>query len=64
LITELVEALKDKNIDVSEFSPDEMEEYERICKAIQDILYAITNGNGLTDLDWEFLNSLQEKSTN
>ncbi|RZT96775.1 hypothetical protein EV201_1425 [Ancylomarina subtilis] len=60
-IMKLTEALEYKMIDVSEFSPEEMDEYNRITNAIQDILWGITNGYGVNDRDWDFINALRDK---
>ena len=54
----LVDALEDKKIDIREYLPDNKNEFKEISKAIQDIVWAITNGSGLSDEDWTFINSL------
>ena len=59
-IAKLVLALEYKKIDVSDFTPEEMEEYTRITTAIQEIVWAITNGYGVNQTDWDFINSLQD----
>lgn len=57
----LVDALEYKMIDISEFTPEELEEYNRITLAIQDIVWAITNGYGVNQTDWDFINALRDK---
>jgi len=54
----LVEALEGKNIDIRNYLPDNRAEFEEICIEIQDMVWAITNGSGLDDDDWTFINSL------
>lgn len=54
----LVEALEDKKIDIRDYLPDNKNEFIEISKKIQDIVWAITNGSGLSDDDWTFINSL------
>jgi len=61
LIAFLVDALKFKRIDVTDFTDDEMEEYNRITDRIQEIVWAITNGSGLTQDDKDFINALSDK---
>jgi hypothetical protein len=57
----LVEALEYKMIDISEFTPEELEEYDRITTAIQEIVWAITNGRGVNQTDWDFIEALRDK---
>ena len=57
-IAKLVLALEYKKIDISEFTEQELEEYDRITTAIQDIVWAITNGYGVNQRDWDFINAL------
>ncbi|RXQ97430.1 hypothetical protein EO244_00650 [Ancylomarina salipaludis] len=54
----LVEALANKKIDIRDYLPDNKNEFKEISKEIQDIVWAITNGSGLSDEDWTFINSL------
>jgi hypothetical protein len=54
----LVEALEDKKIDVRDYLPDNKAEFDALCVNIQDVVWAITNGSGLSDDDWVFINSL------
>jgi hypothetical protein len=56
----LVEALEDKKIDIRNYLPDNRAEFEEMCIEIQDIVWAITNGSGLDDEDWAFINSLPD----
>ncbi|MFT5749510.1 MAG: hypothetical protein ACI93S_000771 [Ancylomarina sp.] len=60
-IAKLVAALEYKKIDVSDFTPEELEEYNRISEAIQEIVWGITNGYGVNDRDWDFINALIDK---
>lgn len=55
----LVEALENKKIDVLDYLPDSEVEFIELCKKLQDIIWEITNGEGLSDEDWDFINSLQ-----
>lgn len=59
-IAKLTDALKYKDIDVSGFTEEEMDEYNRIAKGLQDIVWAITNGSGVTEDDWGFINDLRD----
>ena len=61
LIAFLVDALKFKKIDVGDFTNEEMDEYNRITDRIQEIVWAITNGSGLTQEDKDFINALSDK---
>lgn len=61
LIAFLVDALKFKKIDVSDFTNDEMDEYNRITDRIQEIVWAITNGSGLTQDDKDFIRALSDR---
>lgn len=54
----LVEALEDKKIDIRDYLPDNKMEFIELSKKIQDIIWAITNGAGLTDADWSYINSI------
>ena len=57
-IMSLVDALEDKKIDIRDYLPNNKAEFEEICIKIQDVVWAITNGSGLSDEDWSFVNSL------
>lgn len=54
----LVEALENKKIDVLDYLPDGKQEFVELSKKIQDIIWKITNGSGLSDDDWDYINSL------
>ena len=54
----LVAALEDKKIDIRNYLPDDKLEFIELSEKIQDIVWAITNGSGLSDGDWTFINSL------
>ncbi len=60
LMDELIAALEYKKLDISKFSEEELAEYEEITAGIQDIVWAITNGRGVNDKDWTFINGLRE----
>lgn len=57
-IMRLVEALENKKIDIRDYLPDNRAEFEALCLQIQDVIWEITNGSGLDDEDWAFINSL------
>jgi len=57
-IMQLVQALEGKKIDIRDYLPDDLVEFNEICTRIQDIVWAITNGPGPTVADWTFINSL------
>jgi len=57
-IMQLVQALEGKKIDIRDYLPDNLVEFNETCTRIQDIVWAITNGPGLTEADWTFINSL------
>lgn len=61
LISFMVDALKYKRIDISDFSEEEMVEYNSITERIQEIVWAITNGSGLTQADKDFIDDLSDK---
>ncbi len=54
----LVEALEGKKIDIRDYLPDDKIEFVELCEKIQDLVWAITNGSGLSDDDWTFINSI------
>ena len=54
----LVDVLEDKKIDVRDYLPDNKAEFEEICVIIQNLVWAITNGSGLGDEEWSFIDSL------
>jgi hypothetical protein len=54
----LVEALEDKKIDIRDYLPDDKLDFIELSEKIQDIVWAITNGSGLSDDDWTFINSI------
>ncbi len=60
-IEELVDALAYKAIDISDFTAEQLEEYEYITAGLQDIVWAITNGQGVNEKDWEFIEALREE---
>ncbi len=59
-IKKLTDALLYKGIDVSSFSEEQMDEYNRISTGLQDIVWAITNGSGVNQRDWDFINALRD----
>ena len=59
----LVEALEDKKIDIRDYLPDDKLEFKDLCEKIQDLVWAITNGSGLDDEDWAFIDSLPTVDT-
>ncbi|MCZ4693998.1 hypothetical protein [Ancylomarina euxinus] len=61
LIDFLVDALRYKMIDINDFAPEEMDEYNSITDRIQEIVWAITNGSGLTQADKDFIDDLSDK---
>ncbi len=60
LFTALTAALEYKKIDISDFSEDELEDYEYITTGLQDIVWAITNGRGANHKDWAFIEALKD----
>ena len=56
----LCNALQYKKIDVSHFNIDQMSDYYAKCKRIQDIVWAVTNGQGTSPDDWSFIDTLQD----
>ncbi|MFT5749511.1 MAG: hypothetical protein ACI93S_000772 [Ancylomarina sp.] len=54
----LVEALENKKIDIRGYLPDDKMEFIDLSEKIQDLVWEITNGSGLSDDDWTFINSL------
>tara|TARA_R110001583_G_scaffold8896_2_gene41961 strand:- start:7130 stop:7888 length:759 start_codon:yes stop_codon:yes gene_type:complete len=61
LISFMVDALKYKRIDISDFTEEEMDEYNSITERIQEIIWAITNGSGLTQEDKDFIDALSDR---
>lgn len=57
-IMRLVETLENKKIDVLDYLPDGKQEFVELSRKLQDIIWEITNGEGLSDEDWDFINSL------
>lgn len=57
---ELLNALEYKKINVSDFSPEELVEYDDRCTRIQKIIWSVTNGKGVSKDDWKFIKSLPE----
>ncbi len=54
----LVEALEGKKIDIRDYLPDNKTDFVNISEKIQELVWAITNGSGLSDDDWDFINSI------
>lgn len=57
LMGKLVTFVAGKKIDVSYFTLD-MDSYKDFIGEIQDLVWAITNGSGITQDGWDFLSSL------
>lgn len=57
-IIKLINALQHKKININDYSTDNLEEYGGMCNHIQDIVWAITNGTGVSDEGWEYINTL------
>lgn len=57
----LIEALENKKIGIDYFTEAEKEEYKNIANSIQEIVWAITDGTGLSQENWDFIDKLSDK---
>jgi len=59
-IMEVCNRLRSKKINYRSYKSDEMEKYRRRCSRIQKSIWSVTNDSGLSDEDWDYIDSLPE----
>jgi len=62
IILDVITALQNKRIDISDFTDEDLDDYKEICSYLQDCVWKITNGNGLEDNDWNFIKRLRDRN--
>lgn len=61
-LLDLTKELMDKKIDISEFDDENLDEYKNISTRLQDCVWKITNGNGMTSDDWDYCKRLNKSN--